>query len=99
MPKVNGKKYPYTKAGMAAARDAKKKKKVTKKAGNARRRSMGVRSRQEAECENHQASALRPAEGDQTSKEGTPWLRKTPAITRSNLDTRSGHQLTPLALW
>lgn len=40
MPKVNGKKYPYTKAGMAAARAAKKKKKVTKKAGNARRRSM-----------------------------------------------------------
>ncbi len=40
MPKVNGKKYPYTKAGMAAARAAKKKKKVAKKAGNARRRSM-----------------------------------------------------------
>ena len=42
MPNVNGKKYPYTKAGMAAARAAKKKKKkkVTKKAGNARRRSM-----------------------------------------------------------
>lgn len=40
MPKVNGKKYPYTKAGMAAAKAAKKKKKVTKKAGNARRRSM-----------------------------------------------------------
>lgn len=41
MPKVNGKKYPYTKAGMAAAaKAAKKKKKVAKKAGNARRRSM-----------------------------------------------------------
>ena len=31
MPTVNGKKYPYTKAGMAAAAKAKKKKKVVKK--------------------------------------------------------------------
>lgn len=31
MPKVNGKKYPYTKAGMAAAAKAKKKKKGRKK--------------------------------------------------------------------
>ena len=33
MPKVNGKKYPYTKAGMAAAKKAASKKKVTKKKG------------------------------------------------------------------
>ena len=31
MPKVNGKKYPYTKAGMKAASAAKKKKKKKKK--------------------------------------------------------------------
>ena len=31
MPMVNGKKYPYTKAGMKAAADAKKKKPTTKK--------------------------------------------------------------------
>ena len=31
MPKVNGKEYPYTKAGYAAAADAKKKKKKKKK--------------------------------------------------------------------
>ena len=31
MPNVNGKKYPYTKAGMAAAKKAASKKKVTKK--------------------------------------------------------------------
>jgi len=31
MPSVNGKKYPYTKAGMAAAKKAASKKKVTKK--------------------------------------------------------------------
>jgi hypothetical protein len=30
MPKVNGKKYPYTKAGMAEAAKAKKKTKVKK---------------------------------------------------------------------
>lgn len=36
MPKVNGKKYPYTKAGKAAAKKAmakKKKKKLIKKKG------------------------------------------------------------------
>jgi len=33
VPKVNGKKYPYTKAGMAAAKKAASKKKVTKKKG------------------------------------------------------------------
>ena len=33
MPKVNGKKYPYTKAGMAAAKKAAAKKKVVKKRG------------------------------------------------------------------
>ena len=33
MPNVNGKKYPYTKAGMAAAKKAAAKKKVTKKKG------------------------------------------------------------------
>jgi len=31
MPNVNGKKYPYTKAGMAAAKKAASKKKVAKK--------------------------------------------------------------------
>jgi hypothetical protein len=31
MPNVNGKKYPYTKAGMAAAKKAASKKKATKK--------------------------------------------------------------------
>ncbi len=31
MPNVNGKKYPYTKAGMAAAKKAAAKKKVAKK--------------------------------------------------------------------
>lgn len=31
MPSVNGKKYPYTKAGMAAAKKAASKKKVSKK--------------------------------------------------------------------
>ena len=31
MPVVNGKKYPYTKAGKAAAKKAKKKKKSKKK--------------------------------------------------------------------
>ena len=31
MPMVNGKKYPYTKAGMKAAATAKKKKSTTKK--------------------------------------------------------------------
>ena len=31
MPMVNGKKYPYTKAGMKAAATAKKKKTTTKK--------------------------------------------------------------------
>ena len=33
MPKVNGKKFPYTKAGMAAAKKAASKKKVMKKKG------------------------------------------------------------------
>lgn len=33
MPKVNGKKYPYTRAGMAAAKKAAAKKKVVKKKG------------------------------------------------------------------
>jgi hypothetical protein len=31
MPNVNGKKYPYTKAGMAAAKKAASKKKTAKK--------------------------------------------------------------------
>ena len=33
MPKVNGKKYSYTKSGMAAAKKAASKKKVMKKKG------------------------------------------------------------------
>lgn len=33
MPKVNGKKFPYTKSGMAAAKKAASKKKVMKRKG------------------------------------------------------------------
>lgn len=43
MPKVNGKEYPYTKAGIAAAKKAAAKKKVTAKKSAAKRTSASVR--------------------------------------------------------
>ena len=42
MPKVRGKKYPYTKAGMAAAKKAKKATRTSRRTTGSRRRVSGT---------------------------------------------------------